>query len=1145
MIRELLSAESIVLDLPLAPLTAIERLTERLIERPVGKRLDSDDQRSSLRQLLPANIVQTLLASLDRPGGTGDRAYFPHAAIPGIRSPRLMIGRLSPGAGQDDAGDCRFMALLLVPEEDPERMLLLLERLAALIPALVPELSRMRSADAILQRLISAEAEARGPTYFNMTDADLAAELVTDRLRGLSEGEARRRLERYGRNVLRPPARTPLWMRLIRNFFSFFALLLWAAGILCFIPGVDMPQLGWAILVVIVINGIFSFLQETRADRAVETLQRLLTRKALVLRDGEEREVDAELIVPGDIVLLEEGDAVPADARLIEASGIEVNNSSLTGESASVKRYKSDRPVLIDKPFLWIEMPNVLFAGSSLIKGRGRAIVIGTGMNTEIGRIAGMTQSIRGEDTPLQKQLRETVATITLLAALFGAVFLLLGWQMAGLTFIQAFIFCIGLFVANVPEGLLPTVTLALALGVQRMAKRNAIVKNLSSVETLGCTTVICTDKTGTLTENVMSVVEVYAAGEIFEVEGSGYAPIGRFLKDGSEIPVTRLHENLAFNELSRCARLCNNARLTRNKSGDDLQEWHLSGDPTEGALLCLSMKAGIEAQNDRIHLFPFESVRKRMSVVVQTEQGPTIYAKGAPLELLACCAHIQSASGVVPLETTHVEQIRSINDRWAQRGLRVLALACRVDEEGVEYTEESAESGLVFLGLTAMQDPLRQEVPDAIRACHEAGIRIVMITGDYAGTARSIGLQAGMRLPDDQPVFSGTEIGELAEERLRDLLRQSDRVFARVSPEQKLRIVSCLRDLGEIVAVTGDGVNDAPALKKAHIGIAMGGRGSDVAREAAHMVLADDNFSKIVHAIEEGRAIFRNIRRFIAYVLNSNPQEMIPYILWMLFPGTPLAMTVMGVLAIDVGTDLVPAMGLGIEPPEKNVMKQPPRSRSEKMLSLPMVLKSYFIRGSILTIGCYITYLFFGWIEGYARDSSSLLSLLKAMPASPANLEMNEASQPYLMSLSAFFLGTVFTQIANVLCKRSNESLFSRDFLSEERRARALKSLRHGRFRTGLRLEMRLRAITSAFLGRHWFVMNLVSNPLITAGIVFEILFALIVIYSPLNRLYYFAPVGWPVFLAALSGPALLLAFEETRKYLLRRGRKYSLLEE
>ena len=889
--------------------------------------------------------------------------------------------------------------------------------------------------------------------------------------------------------------------------------------------------------VAILVNGLFAFLQEHKSDRALEMLQGLIARKCRMVRKGKLEEVEAGALVPGDVIILEAGDMVPADARLLEAFEVEVDNSSLTGESSPARRYKSDQPVLIQGKFLWIELPNVVFAGTSLIQGRARAVVFGTGMNSEIGKIANLTQDIGVEPSPLQEQLRSTVYAITALAGVLGVAFLLLGWLVAGLSFLEAFVFFIGLFVANVPEGLLPTVTLALAMGVQRMAKRHALVKSLPSVETLGCTTVICCDKTGTLTQNLMMATEVAVDGKTVSVSGLGYRPQGEFILEGNSLSLEAISRWTTLRHLLECAFVCNNARL--EKGGAD---YRVIGDPTEGALACLAEKAGMRGTHQRLHLNPFESMRKRMSVIVKTdrESTATVYVKGAPLETLECCDRILIADSIRALTEADRKQIAAQMDSMAHRGLRVLAFAYRdgAELDGSRYSANDIESGLIFIGLVALSDPIRPEVPEAIHACHTAGIRVMMITGDYALTAASIGQQIGLGQGSPFQAFTGAELSEMDDERLRGILEKGEIIFARVAPEHKLRIVSLLKTMGEIVAVTGDGVNDAPALKKADIGIAMGLRGNDVAKEAAHMILTDDNFSSIVAAIEEGRAIFDNIKRFAAYVLNSNPQEMYPYVFWVLFPEIPLAMTVMGVLAVDVGTDLIPAMGLGIEPPEEGIMERPPRRRDEKILSLNFILRSYFVQGSILAFSCYATYYYMGWVLGTWKPGVSL----SAMPPSPAGLRLHEASPAYLQSLTAYFFPTVTAQIANVLCKRSwKTSLFAKEFLNPRHRRETLEAIASwnpmGHAQEQIASFEPLGARLARFLDRHYVLFNFVANPLIDLGILFELLLCYLFFYTPLSRIYYFAPVPWHVYLFAFHATFLLLAFEEIKKYYRRKG--------
>ena len=1112
----------------------------------------------------------------------GNNIAIPHVRFENLSAPEMILGISREGVKLN--GDAiKILLFFATPADQTEQHLQLLQRLTSLLPTIKDELLLQRDPSHILKIIAREEQQSGKATYINLTQEQIAFELQTDPEKGLTTREAKRRLDHYGPNILKRSRRTPWYFKLLKNFFSFFAILLWTAAVLCFVPGVDMPQLGTAILAVIFVNGLFAFFQEEKTDRAVEVLQQLISQKCRVIREGTSREIDASGLVPGDLILLEQGDLVPADARLVEAFQVEVDNSSLTGESSPARRYKSDQPILIPGKFLWIELPNIVFAGTALVQGAARAVVIGTGMHSEIGKIAGLTQAIHAEDSPLQKQLRSTVLAIAGLAGSLSLVFLLLGWLVAGLSFVEAFVFFIGLFVANVPEGLLPTVTLSLAMAVTRMTKRHALVKNLPSVETLGCTTVICCDKTGTLTQNLMMVQQVHADGRLIDVSGVGYQPQGEFSTQGRRLSLEEIARSPALRRLLETSLVCNNARLERRGAS-----YQVLGDPTEGALLCLAEKGGIRGVHQRLHVNPFESVRKRMSVVVKLEgeNGKIVYVKGAPLETLQVCNRILTHGKVLPLDDRQREKIVAQNDAMAGRGLRVLALAYKDDlelQERTAYPIGDTENDLIFVGLAAMSDPIRAEVPQAIHACHTAGIRVIMITGDYALTAASIGREIGLGAAAPLRMHTGAEISEMSDQELRSILAKGETIFARTAPEHKLRIVSLLKEMGEIVAVTGDGVNDAPALKKADVGIAMGLRGNDVAKEAAQVILTDDNFSSIVAAIEEGRAVFDNIKRFTAYILNSNPQEMYPYILWILFPGVPLAMTVMGVLAVDVGTDLIPAMGLGIEPPEKGVMERPPRRRDERLLSLGFILQSYFIQGSLLAFSCYATYYYAGWILGYWNPTLGPA----AMPTSPAGLKLNEASRPYLQTLTAYFFPTVTTQIANIHSKRSwKTSLFGKDFLNAAHRLEMLNALTNWRprsyaargkieyhvsrltqvetskaffalafellllpfkfalmflSRVALVLERPLIIPATAWLGRfferHYILFNFLSNPLINLGVLFELFLCYLFFYSPLSELYYFAPVPWHVYLFAFHGTVLLLAFEEIKKYYRRRG--------
>ncbi len=718
MIHELLSPGRVLLDAR----GPFPRLLEELLRRS-----SFSARRAEVEAALSGERRQNYLF-LD------SRIAIPHAQLEGLTAPEMVIA-ICPRGVEIDGRRAQIVILLGSPADQTAFHLQLLQRLSSVIPAVAQDLLRLKREVEVIRRLARQEELPGRATFINLTQDQVAFELKTDLGAGLTEEEAARRLRLHGPNLLKKPRRTPWYVKLLRNMFSFFAVLLWIAAVLCFVPAVNMPQLGLAILIVILVNGLFAFFQEYRTDRAVEALQQLLSLRSKVIRNGRLQEVDAATLVPGDVIILEQGDIVPADARLTEAFHVEVDNSTLTGESISARRYKSDLPVLLEGPFLWIELPNIVFAGTAFLKGEARAVVFGTSMRTEVGKIAKLTQEIPAEQSPLQKQLRRAVVIIAFLASALGLLFLMLGWLSGRLSFAQAFVFCIGLFVANVPEGLLPTVTLSLAMAVKRMAKKNALLKSLPAVETLGSTTVICSDKTGTLTENRMTVTEIYVDGKLVEVSGTGYRPEGKLMIEGRELALTEISGWAALARLLECASVCNNARI--EPKGLD---YVAVGDPTEAALRALAEKAGVRAAHRRLSVNPFDSVRKRMSVVAELEgrPGPLLFAKGAPLEILERSSRILYHGEAIPLDDFHRARLKSEVDALAERGLRILGFAFR---EG----SESAESDLVFLGLTAMSDPVRPRVGEAIQSCHRAGIRVLMITGDYPVTAQVIAHQIGI----------------------------------------------------------------------------------------------------------------------------------------------------------------------------------------------------------------------------------------------------------------------------------------------------------------------------------------------------------------------------------------------------------------
>jgi calcium-translocating P-type ATPase len=661
----------------------------------------------------------------------------------------------------------------------------------------------------------------------------------------------------------------------------FFAVLLWSAGALAFMAG--MPQLGVAIFIVVVINGIFAFAQEYRAERAAERLRDLLPRRATVLRDGTAFEVDARELVAGDVILLSPGDRISADLQVLEAHSLSIDTSTLTGESVPVS----------------VEPEEAAFAGTFVVEGEGMAVVSATGTGTRLASIAQLTRASRHPRTPLARELDRVVRTVAAIAVGLGVVFFVTA-LFIGAPASSGFLFAIGVTVALVPEGLLPTVTLSLAMGAQRMAGRHALVRHLESVETLGSTTFICTDKTGTLTRNEMSVVEAWTPAGRAAISGTGYEPEGSVEAEEKALPALR--------RLAHAAVRCSTGRAI--KEGN---RWVARGDPMEAALDAFARRLGIDVEVDEQRApaakrFPFDPRRRRMSVVV----GDRLLVKGAPDSVLPRC-----------LETTGAAEALG---KMAQRGLRVIAVAAR-PAPGISAAADEAETDLEFLGLVGLEDPPRPAASSSIAACRRAGIRVGMVTGDHPATAQAIAREVRL-IEDEGMVLEGRDLPQ-DEAILGALLDRDGIVVSRVEPEDKLRIARALQARGHVVAMTGDGVNDGPALQQADIGVAMGRSGTDVAREAADLVLLDDDFATIVAAVEQGRATFANVRRFLTYHLTDNVAELTPFVVWALSGGQfPLALGVLQILALDIGTDLLPALALGAEPPREDALSKPPQGQ-------------------------------------------------------------------------------------------------------------------------------------------------------------------------------------------------------------------------
>ena len=728
---------------------------------------------------------------------------------------------------------------------------------------------------------------------------------------GLPHTEAANRLARYGPNELQASRRVSPWAILAEQFKNFLILILLGATVLSMILGHGVEA--GAILAIILFAIILGFLQEYRAERAIDALRRMAAPNATVLREDQEHQIPARDLVPGDVVFLRSGDRVPADLRLVEAVNLQIEEASLTGESVPVEKHTDPIP---DADLPLGDRKNLAYAGTTVTYGRGRGVTVATGMQTEFGRIARMLQDVETGRTPLQENLDKVGRVLARAALVVVAIIVALG-LFRGQPFMEMLIFGIALAVAVVPEALPAVVTISLAIGVQRMVKRHALMRKLAAVETLGSTSVICSDKTGTLTKDEMTARRVLAAGRTFEVTGIGYAPEGGFAVDGREVAPTP-----GLLRLLRAAILASDAHLTETQG-----QWQVKGDPTEGGLIALAAKADLhkkelDAVMPRVHEVPFTSERKRMTTLHRDLRNTIAFAKGAPEVILeGCSRQLLERDGTlqeIPLNDEGRRNLLVEARGLAEKALRVLGVA---EKTGASQTD--AETGMVFLGLVGMIDPPRAEAQPAVALCRQAGIRPVMITGDHPITAMAIAREIGILR--DGRVVTGTELDAMSDE---DLSRQVESidVYARVSPAHKLRVVSHLQQKGHIVAMTGDGVNDAPALKKADIGVAMGITGTDVSKEAAAMTLIDDNFASIVAAVEEGRGIFENIKKYLMYLLSSNIGE-IGLMAGATVAGLPLPLSAVQILYVNLATDGLPALALAVDPPERDLMNRSPRN--------------------------------------------------------------------------------------------------------------------------------------------------------------------------------------------------------------------------
>jgi Ca2+-transporting ATPase len=793
--------------------------------------------------------------------------------------------------------------------------------------------------------------------FYNISAEETAIRLDTDISNGLASAEAKSRLSKFGRNELIQKQRISALAIFLGQFRDFIIWVLIAAALVSGLLREWIDAL--AIIAVVVLNAFLGFMQEYRAEKSLAALKKLSSPSSKVIREGRHEVIASSLLVPGDLIELEAGDNVPADCRLIwTTSSFTVLEASLTGESTPVMKTVA---ALEEKEVPLADRANMAYMGTTVSSGKAKAVITDTGMDTELGTIAGMVQETRKETTPLQRKLEEFGKWIVYLCFALVTLVFILEWIRGG-RLVDVFLTAVSLAVAAIPEGLPAVVTIALALGVHRMVKRNALIRKLPSVETLGCATVICSDKTGTLTKNEMTVQKVLAGNRLFDVSGIGYGPDGRFALDSVNIDAVR---ESGLIDLLRCAVLCNNAQLIKQDRG-----YRIFGDPTEAALLTAAAKAGmIKEEFEKEYIFadeiPFDSERKIMTIIRKRGGDRIAFVKGAPDVLLDRCSNIPDRG-----------LIEKTNDRLASEAMRVLAFGYRVLPDNVDAgNADAVEKELTFLGLMAMIDPPRDEVRDAMHKCATAGIKAVMITGDHKNTAVAIARQLGL-FGRDSIALSGIELDGLSDEELFNKVGKIS-VYARVSPEHKLRVVKAWRRHSQVVAMTGDGVNDAPAVKEADIGVAMGMTGTDVTKEVSDMVVTDDNFASIVSAVEEGRGIYENIRKFVHYMLSCNTGEILVMLASSLI-GLPVPLLPIQILWVNLVTDSLPALALGVEPVEPGVMKKPPRDPKEPVVTVKRAVLM-LVQGSFIAFCSLLAFMLVLFVEngGIAKARTAAFFVL------------------------------------------------------------------------------------------------------------------------------------------------------------------------
>ena len=854
---------------------------------------------------------------------------------------------------------------------------------------------------------------SEGKEFYRMTVQETLDFWSTSQ-KGLSKTEAEQRLKKYGENTLKAEIKMPLWLVFLSQFKELLVIILIIGGLIAYFIG-DVRD-GTIIFIIVIVNAIVGFVQEYRAGKIVDKLKGLIKSPAKVIRDGDLIEISQIYLVPGDIVKVEEGDKLPSDIRIIESAGFKTNDFALTGESVPQEKITE----AVEGEVSIADRVNMAYAGTTVASGNASGVVVATGMESETGKIAKMTEETGVIKTPLQEEMRLLARQLTIAVVIIGVALFFIGVAQ-NFTIYLSLVYALGIAMALVPQALPAQVTVALSTGSSRLANRNAVVKNLPSVETLGSTTVICTDKTGTLTKNEMTVRSVWFNGKKYQITGLGYEPKGK-IKDENEKVLTQEQID-EIEVMMDTATMASNAEIHEPDDQHDI--WYPIGDPTEAALITMSTKLGTRSpkedeENPEMQEFPFDSKRRMMSSVRKFGQQVALTVKGSTKSILSISKYIYKNGTEELLTNDDEKQIKTVNEKYSEEGLRVIAVARRdLKPKKSEYNIDEVEKDVTFLGLVAMIDPAKEGVREAIKEACEAGIRIIMITGDHAITARAIGKDIGLSVEWEKDIFTGVELNEMDDEKLKEILNgKQSIIFSRVDPADKLRIVKILEDEGEIVAVTGDGVNDAPALRRAHIGVAMGRRGTDVAKEASRLVLLDDSFPTLVNAIEEGRTIYTNLKKTVYSSLTTNIAELVLVLFGLLGVALwnyPIPILAVQVLAIDLIGEIMPLTFLTFDPPAEGVMAIPPRNPKEHIVNRRSATE-FILLGIIIGGLAFSNFFFFMQREGIT-------------------LNVNDTNiLPYFQVTALAYATIVFCQYINILQWRYDHiSIFNRNIFTNK----------------------------------------------------------------------------------------------------------------